>query len=89
MDLFITNLPEGATEDLVRGIFSDYGAVAALDLQAGYDRIHGTWHAHCYVTMPNDAEASAAMFALSGTPWGGRRLCVATTYRRPVAIAPA
>jgi RNA recognition motif-containing protein len=89
MDLLCCNLPEAATEDSIRRIFSEHGIVSAVNFEAGYDRIHGTWHAHAYVTMKNDREATLALRALNGAPWCGRRLCIGTTYRCPEAVLSA
>jgi RNA recognition motif-containing protein len=87
MDLLCTNFPPGVSEERLREVFSDFGQITDMEMHAGFT-IEGTWRGHCYVTMP-DAAAIAALSALSGAPWCGRRLSLAVTYLRPRAVAPA
>ena len=69
--LYVGNLPFTATEDGVRALFSQHGAVESLSLIT--DRETGSPRGFGFVEMAN-AEASRAMQALNGADFDGRPL---------------
>ena len=74
MNLYVSNLAYGLTDEELRKEFEAYGIVTGarvvLDRETGRSRGFG------FVEMPNDAEAQAALSGLEGANVGGRALRV-------------
>ena len=69
--LYVGNLPFTATEDSVRALFAQHGAVESLSLVT--DRETGSPRGFGFVEMAN-ADATRAMQALNGADFNGRPL---------------
>lgn len=69
--MYVGNLPYSTTDDELRELFGEYGAVE--DAVVIRDRETGRSRGFGFVTMP-DAEAQTAMDKLNGHPMGGRSL---------------
>ena len=69
--LYVGNLPFTATEDSVRALFAQHGAVETLSLIT--DRETGSPRGFGFVEMSN-ADAARAMQALNGADFDGRPL---------------
>jgi RNA recognition motif-containing protein len=74
MNIYVGNLPFGASEDDVRQAFAAYGTVANVsiikDHETGQSRGFG------FVEMPNNDEGQKAVTNMNGTPLKGRALKV-------------
>lgn len=73
-NIFVGNLSYSATEDSIRDLFSQYGAVDRVSLVT--DRDSGQPRGFGFVEMPNDAEGDQAINALNGYELGGRAMNV-------------
>ena len=73
-NIFVGNLDFGATEDSVRSLFEQYGAVERVSVMT--DRDTGRSRGFAFVEMTNVDEADRAINALNGTNFGGRPLNV-------------
>ncbi|MBV9087398.1 MAG: RNA-binding protein [Acidobacteria bacterium] len=73
-NIYVGNLSFGATEDEVRSLFEQHGAVEKVTLVR--DRDSGQPRGFAFVEMPNDSEAEAAISAVNGANLGGRSLNV-------------
>ena len=71
-NIFVGNLNYSASEDEVRQLFEQYGAVDRVSLIT--DRDTGRPRGFGFVEMSNDEEADQAIEALNGVEMGGRRL---------------
>lgn len=71
--IYVGNLSYQATEEEVREMFSEYGAVESVAYIT--DRETGRFRGFCFVEMAPD-EADAAIAALDGKPVDGRNLRV-------------
>ena len=71
--IYVGNLPYSATEDEVRGLFSEFGEVQSVNLIN--DRETGRPRGFGFVEMDDDA-ALAAIQALDGRDNGGRPMRV-------------
>ena len=71
--IYVGNLPFTSTEEEVRELFEQQGAVQSVKLIT--DRDTGRPRGFGFVEMDDDA-AAAAIQALNGTELGGRRLVV-------------
>ena len=72
--LYVGNLPYSSTEDTLREAFSQSGAVDSVTIII--DRDTGRSKGFGFVEMGTDAEAQAAIEALDGQDFGGRRIKV-------------
>ncbi len=72
MNIYVSNLNLGVTDDLLNSTFSAHGKVQSakviLDQFTGYSRGFG------FVEMPDNAEASTAIDKLNGTEVDGRAI---------------
>ena len=84
--IYCGNLPFNATEDDVRGLFEQYGAVQSVDLI--YDRESGRPRGFGFLEM-DAADAQAAIGALDGLSYGGRDLRVNEARPRKKAAVVA
>ncbi|KUG27473.1 rna-binding protein [hydrocarbon metagenome] len=73
-NIYVGNLPFRASEDNVRDLFAQYGAVSMVKLIS--DRETGKPRGFGFVEMDDDAEADAAIEALNGKDYEGRSLKV-------------
>jgi RNA recognition motif-containing protein len=73
-NIFVGNLDFGATEESVRSLFEEYGAVERVSVMK--DRDTGRSRGFGFVEMTNADEADRAINALNGTNFGGRALNV-------------
>ena len=71
--IYVGNIPFSASEDDLRDLFSEYGAVQSLKFVN--DRETGRFRGFAFVEM-DDADALAAIEALDGSPLDGRSLKV-------------
>jgi RNA recognition motif-containing protein len=72
--IYVGNLPFAATEDEIRGLFEQYGAVERVSLIR--DRETGQSRGFGFVEMPDDAAAERAIGALNNYSLSGRNLAV-------------
>ena len=73
-NIFVGNLNYAATEDEIRELFEQFGAVERVSLIS--DRDTGRPRGFGFVEMPNDDEGSRAVEELNGVSLGGRTLNV-------------
>jgi RNA recognition motif-containing protein len=78
--IYVGNLPFNATEQDVRALFAQHGAVESVKLVN--DRETGRPRGFGFVDMPQN-EALAAIQALNGADMGGRPLRVNEAQERP------
>jgi len=81
--IYVGNLPFSATEEEVRGLFSQFGDVQSVKIVA--DRETGRPRGFAFVDM-GDADGDNAIKALEGHQMGGRALKV--NEARPKAPRP-
>ncbi|MBM3315174.1 RNA-binding protein [candidate division WOR-3 bacterium] len=72
--IFVGNLPFSATEDQLRGLFSQHGEVASASIVT--DKFTNRSRGFAFVEMSDDAAATAAISALNGYNLDGRPLTV-------------
>ena len=78
--LYVGNLPFSATEDELRSMFEEHGAVASVNVIT--DRETGRARGFAFVEMNEAGDADKAMQALDGKDMGGRSLRVAAFLRQ-------
>lgn len=71
-NIYVGNLSYDATEDQIRSLFEQYGAVDRVSVVT--DRDTGQPRGFAFVEMTDDEAATKAMDALNGTNLGGRNL---------------
>ena len=81
MNIYVGNLSYQATEDDVRDAFSQHGEVSSVNIIK--DRESGRSRGFCFVEMPNDDEAKAAIEALNQQEIAGRSVTVNEARPRP------
>ena len=74
MNIFIGNLAFGSTEDDLRQLFEQYGAVDTINIITDHDT--GRSKGFGFVEMPDTAAAKSAMQGLNGKELTGRALTV-------------
>ncbi len=74
MKIYVGNLNFRTTEDSLREAFMAYGEVQEVAVVT--DRDTGRPRGFAFVTMPDDAQARAAIEALNGNEFEGRNLNV-------------
>ena len=77
--IYVGNLPFSATEDELRQLFSEHGAVESVNVIT--DRDTGRPRGFGFIEM-EAANADTAISALNGTDLGGRRLNVSEARPR-------
>jgi cold-inducible RNA-binding protein len=80
-NIFVGNLDFGATEESIRAMFENYGAVERVTIVR--DRDTGQPRGFAFVEMTDAAEADRAIAALNGQTLGGRALNVNEARPRP------
>jgi len=73
-NIFVGNLDFGITEDSIRSLFEQYGAVERVNLIR--DRDTGQPRGFAFVEMSDAAEADRAIEATNGAVLGGRAINV-------------
>jgi len=73
-NIFVGNLNFEATEEAVRSMFAEYGAVDRVNIIS--DRDTGQPRGFGFVEMSSNADADRAIAALNGKEVGGRALNV-------------
>jgi cold-inducible RNA-binding protein len=74
MNIFVGNLVYTATEDEVRRLFEGYGTVDTVRVMT--DRHTGRPRGICFVEMPDETQARAAIAGLNGMSLEGRPLTI-------------
>lgn len=74
MTIYVGNLPKNATEEALRQAFEQYGEVTEIKLIK--DNYTGELRGFGFVEMPAQNEAQAAISALNGADYVGRKLTV-------------
>ena len=74
MNIYVGNMPYSMTEEDLRKAFGEYGTVDSARPIA--DRESGRPKGFGFVEMSNADEANAAIAALNGKEFGGRKLVV-------------
>jgi RNA recognition motif-containing protein len=74
MKLYVGNLSFSTTEESLRSLLSEHGAVD--EVQIVTDRDSGRSRGFAFAVMPDAAEANAAIQALNGVDLDGRNLVV-------------
>ena len=74
MKLYVGNLSFETTENDLQDLFEQHGQVGEVKLMM--DRMTGKSRGFAFVTIPDNAQASAAMNALNGHELNGRTLTV-------------
>ena len=72
--MYVGNLPFSATTDDVSVLFSEFGSVT--DVHLPMDRDSGRPRGFAFVTMDTPAAMNAAITALNGHEYGGRKLAI-------------
>ena len=80
-NLFVGNLPFGATEDALRDLFGPFGEVQQVRIMT--DRDTGKSRGFAFVEMAQDDAAAKAITTLNGTDLGGRALTINEARPRP------
>jgi len=73
-NIYVGNLPYSSTEDELRQLFEQYGQVSSAKIIT--DRETGRSRGFGFVEMESDGEADAAIEALNGNDYGGRKVVV-------------
>ncbi len=74
MNIYVGNLPYGATEDEVREVFAAFGQVSSVTLIK--DKFTGQPRGFGFIEMPEEGEAQKAIQALNGKDFKNRSLVV-------------
>lgn len=74
MNIYVGNLPYGATEDDLREAFAAFGDVAKVNVIT--DRETGQSKGFAFVEMPDNSAADTAIKSLNASSMGGRNLKV-------------
>lgn len=74
MNIYVGNLNYAVTEDELKNLFAEYGAVSSA--RVIFDRMTQRSKGFAFVDMPDDAEANNAINALNGTEFMGRSMKV-------------
>jgi cold-inducible RNA-binding protein len=73
-NIFVGNLSFGATEDSLRSLFEQHGAVDRVNVVT--DRDTGRAKGFAFVEMPDDAAGERAIAALNGRELDGRAMTI-------------
>ena len=74
MTIYVGNLSYRATEEDLRTVFAEYGAIKRIVLPM--DRETGRMRGFAFVDMGEDAQEESAIAELDGAEWMGRQLRV-------------
>ena len=81
MEIYVGNLAYATTDDGLKAAFSQYGEVTAVRVVT--DRMTGRSKGFGFVTMPDAAQAQAAIDALNGHELDGRTVRVNESQPKP------
>lgn len=81
MEIYVGNLAYATTDDGLKAAFAQFGEVTAVRVVK--DRMTDRSKGFGFVTMPNDAEAQAAIDALNGHELDGRTVRVNESQPKP------
>ena len=81
MEIYVGNLAYATTDDGLKAAFAAYGEVTAVRVVT--DRMTGRSKGFGFVTMPDAAQAQAAIDALNGHELDGRTVRVNESQPRP------
>ena len=84
--IYVGNLPWSSTKEQVQQLFAEYGQVISVKLIS--DRETGRAKGFGFVEMEEDASADAAIAALDGVEFGGRKLRINEAKERPQHSQP-
>lgn len=74
MEIYVGNVSFASTEVDIRELFNEFGSVERISMPT--DQETGRPRGFCFVVMPNDGEARAAIEALNSIELQGRSLTV-------------
>lgn len=74
MNIYVGNLPYTTSEEAVRSLFEQFGEVASVRIIN--DAMTGKSKGFCFVDMPDETNANAAIEALHGSELDGRNIVV-------------
>ncbi|MDO9548120.1 MAG: RNA-binding protein [Candidatus Marinimicrobia bacterium] len=74
MNIYVGNLPRSASEDEVRGLFTEHGTVT--DVKLIKDQYTSELRGFGFIEMPEKTEALKAIQEVNGKELGGRSLVV-------------
>lgn len=72
--IYVGNLNYRATEEDLKGLFSEYGSVESVKIIK--DKMTGRARGYCFVEMPDDNAAENAIGVLNGKEFMTRNLIV-------------
>ncbi len=81
MTIYVGNLSYQASEEDLRSVFAEYGAIKRVVLPI--DRETGRMRGFAFVEMMEDAQEDTAISELDGAEWMGRQLRVNKAKPRP------
>ncbi len=81
MDIYVGNLPYGATDDDLKELFGKYGSVTSARVIT--DKMSGRSKGFGFVEMANNSEADKAIKETNGTDFQGRPLRVNESQPKP------
>ncbi|MBN1621598.1 MAG: RNA-binding protein [Endomicrobiales bacterium] len=81
MNIYVSNIPFGTTEDEVHQMFTEFGQVKSTKMII--DKFTGQPRGFGFVEMDSDEEAKAAIAGLNGREVNGRKLQVNEARPRP------
>lgn len=81
MEIYVGNLAYATTDDGLKAAFAAFGEVTAVRVVT--DRVTGRSKGFGFVTMPDAAQAQAAIDALNGNELDGRNLRVNESQPKP------
>lgn len=84
MRIYVGNLPYSVTDDELRDLFSEFGALSSAEVIK--DKFSGQSKGFGFVEMPNQAEAETAIQQLNDSVMKGRKVTV--NEARPRAERP-
>ena len=86
MNIFITKLDYGTSEDTVRSAFEAFGTVESVKIIT--DKMTGRSKGFGFVEMPDDNEAAAAIDGLDESIMDGRTVVVKKSDPKPQGDRP-
>lgn len=74
MNIYVGNLPKSISEDIIRGLFEEYGEVS--DVKLIKDKFSGELRGFGFVEMPAKADAQKAIAEIDETEIDGQKIIV-------------